>query len=58
MKSFSTAQGKPDRYDEALTLAYLDLIANRVGARHGTTWSAFAAANPDLLVWPTVNIRP
>ena len=54
LKRFAAAQGKPERYHETITLAYLLLIHDRIVTRgRGATWDDFAAANPDLLVWPS-----
>lgn len=52
LKNFATANGKPDRYNETVTWAFLLLIRERV-ARAGSpqTWTQFAEANPDLLSW-------
>jgi hypothetical protein len=49
---FATANGKPDRYNETVTWAFLLLIRERI-ARGGSTptWAEFSAANPDLLCW-------
>jgi hypothetical protein len=48
----ATANGKPDRYHETITWAFLFLIRERM-ARAGRiqTWSEFSAANQDLLSW-------
>ena len=52
LKRFAAAQGKPERYHETISLAYLLLIHDRIVARgRGATWDDFAEANPDLLVW-------
>jgi hypothetical protein len=52
LRKFAAAQGKAQLYHETITWAYLLLIRERM-ARAGCdqTWDAFAAANPDLLVW-------
>ena len=49
---FAAANGKPDRYNETTTWAFLLLIRERV-ARAGSpqTWTEFSAANADLLCW-------
>jgi hypothetical protein len=52
LRRFAAAQGKPDRYHETITLAYLLLIHDRIATRgRGATWCEFADANPDLLAW-------
>ena len=52
LKNFAAANGKPDRYNETVTWAFLLLIRERI-ARAGVaqTWTQFADANPDLLTW-------
>jgi hypothetical protein len=52
LRLFAEAQGKPDRYHETITIAYLLLIHDRIVARgRGRMWREFAEANPDLLAW-------
>ena len=49
---FATAQGKPDRYNETITWAFVLLIRERIArAARSQTWPQFAAANTDLLNW-------
>jgi hypothetical protein len=49
---FATANGKPDRYNETVTWAFLLLIRERIARAASTpTWAEFSAANPDLLRW-------
>ena len=53
LRRFAAAQGKPDRYHETITWAYLFLIRERM-ARAGEarqSWEFFAARNSDLLTW-------
>ena len=49
---FATANGKPGRYNETVTWAFLLLIRERM-ARAGCqlTWPEFASRNADLLNW-------
>ncbi len=49
---FASANGKPDRYHETITWAFLLLIRERM-ARAGReqSWVEFAASNSDLLNW-------
>ena len=49
---FATANGKPGRYNETITWAFLLLIRERM-ARAGSpqTWPEFANRNADLLNW-------
>jgi hypothetical protein len=51
LQRFAAAQGKPDRYHETITIAYMLLIAERLGHARGASWEQFASANPDLLTW-------
>jgi hypothetical protein len=44
--------GKPDRYDEAMTAAYMRLIERRIGERGDAGgWTAFVRDNADLVAW-------
>jgi hypothetical protein len=49
LQRFAARIGKPDRYHETITIAYLVLIAERIGASRDESWEAFAALNADLL---------
>ena len=49
LQRFAARIGKPDRYHETMTVAYLLLIADRIDASRHESWEAFAAANADLL---------
>jgi hypothetical protein len=49
LRRFAEAQGKPERYHETITTAYVLLIHERMTSP--LTWHEFAAANPDLLQW-------
>lgn len=52
LRRFAAAQGKPERYHETITWAYLLLVRDRMARREGRrTWEDFAAENPDLLSW-------
>lgn len=41
--------GRPEKFHQTVTLAFLALIAERLAAEVPADFSAFAAANPDLL---------
>ncbi len=41
--------GKPEKFHQTLTIAFLALIAERRHARDYEDFAAFAAANPDLM---------
>jgi hypothetical protein len=50
LQHFAAAQGKPGRYHETMTWAYMLLIHERRSRdASGESWEAFAARNPDLL---------
>jgi hypothetical protein len=51
LQRFAAAQGKPERYHETITVAYLLLIAERLGAARGLSWHGFAERHADLLCW-------
>jgi hypothetical protein len=52
LSRFAAANGKPGRYNETITWAFLLLIRERM-ARAGCrlTWPEFASRNADLLSW-------
>jgi len=52
LQRFAAANGAPQLYHATITAAFLLLIHERAAAApEGTTFEAFAAANPDLLRW-------
>jgi hypothetical protein len=51
LKRFAASIGKPDRYHETITCAYIFLIRERMSRRSAASWDDFAAHNPDLLLW-------
>lgn len=51
IKQFAASVGKPDRYNETITFAYLFLIREKMALCSGNNWEEFAAKNPELLVW-------
>ena len=51
IKRFADAKGATGLYHETITWAFLLLIAERQARCGAASWDAFAAANPDLLVW-------
>ena len=50
LQRFAAAKGKPDRYHETITIAFVLLVADRW--REEESWETFAARNADLLQWP------
>jgi hypothetical protein len=50
LKRFAAANGKPDRYHETITWAYVFLVSERMG---DDTWESFAGKNCELLDWKT-----
>jgi hypothetical protein len=54
LRRLAAAAGRPERYHETITWAYLLLVRERLergGGAGGDDWETFAAANPDLLAW-------
>jgi hypothetical protein len=56
LRNFASRNGKPERYHETITWAFLVLIRERITRAllqngHYPTWDEFAARNPDLLNW-------
>ena len=56
LKAFAAHNGRPDRYHETITWAFLFLIGERMARasqKNGSysSWEEFAANNPDLLNW-------
>ena len=56
LRAFASDNGKPERYHETITWAFLLLIHERLARSLLATgaypeWESFAAANPDLLNW-------
>ncbi len=50
--------GRPERYHETVTVAYVLIIAERLGSARDAPWEVFAASNPDLLTYePSVLAR-
>ena len=49
LQRFAAGKGSPGRYHETITVAYMLLIAERLGSARELPWEAFAARNPDLL---------
>jgi len=51
LRRFAAGKGKAERYHETITVAFMLLIAERLGGVRELPWEAFAARNPDLLQW-------
>lgn len=52
LRSFVKSLGKPERYHETITWAYLLLLHERIRrSEPAATWDQFAAAHPDLIDW-------
>jgi hypothetical protein len=51
IKRFAIAKGAHGLYHETITWAFLLIIAERQALNPVESWPAFAAANPDLLMW-------
>jgi hypothetical protein len=49
IRNYAKHLGKPDRYHETITVAYLALIQQHICERgNGGGWAAFAGENPEL----------
>ena len=56
LRNFAAYNGRPDRYHETITWAFLFLIRERMARSprpkmDHLSWADFAACNPDLLNW-------
>jgi hypothetical protein len=51
LRRLAAAAGKPGLYHETITWAYVLLVNERRAAAGAEGWPAFAARNPDLLLW-------
>ncbi len=51
LRRFAKARGKPERYHETVTFAYLFLIHGRMLRTPDLGWEEFARRNADLLEW-------
>ena len=52
LRRFAAARGKPERYHETITVAFMALVCERLeGGARDLDWDAFAAQNADLLHW-------
>ena len=52
LRAFAAAHGKPERYHETITIAFMLVIAERATDESPPdSWEAFAARNGDLLAW-------
>ena len=51
LRRFADAKGASTLYHATITWAYLLLVNERQQRTAAAEWSAFAAANPDLLSW-------
>jgi hypothetical protein len=49
LRAFATSVGKPDRYHETITVAFMALMRQHLHERgDGGSWEAFAERNPEL----------
>ena len=51
LKRFAAGHGVPGLYHETITVAFVLIIAERLGDARELSWTDFAASNPDLLIW-------
>ena len=57
LQRFAAAKGATGKYHETVTVAYMLVLAERLDATRGLSWSEFAAANPDLFDKPSMLAR-
>lgn len=58
LRCYASSLGKPDRYHETITWAYLLLLNERMrGSDVHATWEQFSAANADLFDWNNSILR-
>ena len=48
LQAMAQGAGRPERFNQTVTIAFLGLIAQRMERAAGEDFAAFAAANPDL----------
>ena len=51
LRRYAASKGKPDRYHETITFAFLLLIYERMQRSGASTWEEFEPANSDLFGW-------
>jgi hypothetical protein len=51
LRRVAASAGKPERYHETITWAFVCLVHDRMVRAEHATWESFAAANADLLTW-------
>src|SRR3954464_12518771 len=49
LQRFAASKGMMERYHETITVAFMLVIAERMGGARDASWPEFAARNPDLL---------
>jgi len=58
LRRYAASLGKPDRYHETITWAYLLLVNERIHRTElAANWESFAAQNTDLLDWGNSILR-
>jgi hypothetical protein len=57
LRAFATRAGKPGKFDAALTLAWIGVLADASAQLGSATFDALIAARPDLLDSATVRAR-
>ncbi len=48
LRAFAAANGAPGKYDEALSIAWMLRIAERLAVSRDDDWASFAARHPEL----------
>ncbi len=52
VRRIAIADGDAEKYNETITVAYLLLLSERIGAASDHDWARFRSENSDLFVWP------
>lgn len=57
LRRFAAAHGVPGKYHETMTVAWVLLIAERLGPARALPWDAFAERHPELFETPSLLTR-
>lgn len=57
LRNFAAAQGASRKYHETMTVAWMLLIGERLGASGDDDWAAFAARHAELFAEPSLLLR-
>lgn len=57
LKMLTENAGIPDKYHTTITYALTFIVGERIDGGGALEWDVFAAANPDLFVWPNAELE-